>query len=264
MGEIGLTTNALRSTPPVEPLADGAIDVYLAPIGNTLTHAQRQRCEALLDADERARLLRFRIATVRDQYLGSRALTRSVLSRYTGIAPEAWRFGANAHGRPFLRSPVDQHTAALRFNLSHSGRWIALGITRGRQLGLDIEYRKRANRVLAIAERFFSDTEYQSLMRLPQARRAERFFVYWTLKEAYIKARGMGLALPLGGFSFDTDTSTRIAVRFHDAIDDDPSCWQFFLQGIDEDHQMALCVAAHPNPLTVRVRRTDPLLDAVL
>lgn len=192
-------------------------------------------CLGLLDAEEYARHRRFRHRGAQRQHLIARALVRTTLSRYAEPAPRDWRFIRNAYGRPEIADPdVD-----LRFNVSHSEGLIVCAVARRREIGVDVEHRQRRGRMADIAERFFSAREAAALRALPEARQQQRFFDYWTLKEAYIKARGMGLALPLGGFSFHLDAGA-IRISF-EGLDDDPARWHFWLLQPSASHALALC-----------------------
>ena len=106
----------------------------------------------------------------------------------------------NVHGRPeILDRPAG--VPDLRFNLSHTDGLIACAVTIGREVGVDVEHVGR-RLTHDIAGRFFAPREVADLKSLPVAEQPRVFFDYWTLKEAYIKARGFGLALPLGDFAF--------------------------------------------------------------
>jgi 4'-phosphopantetheinyl transferase len=157
----------------------------------------------LLIPDERARQRRYLFEHSRRQHLLTRVMVRSVLSRYAAVDPRAWRFGANPHGRPFIAAPA--LAAPLAFNLAHTDGLIVCLVARSAEAGVDVEYTLRRSAFAQIAQRFFSDGEAAALRALPEDAQRERFFAYWTLKEAYIKARGLGLALPLGAFAFALD-----------------------------------------------------------
>ena len=201
---------------------------------------QLARCRAMLSDEERQKTDRYYFARDRHTCLITRALVRVTLSRYDGVTPPGWRFRANAHGRPEIASP----TSTLRFNLSHTNGLIVCLVSRGREVGVDVESLDRAHRWLDLAERFFAPSEAVALRRVDVADRPTQFLEYWTLKESYIKARGLGLAIPLADFSFDLPTraSDEIRVRFTPAIDDDPARWQFTLERCGPGHLVATAV----------------------
>ncbi len=198
------------------------------------------RYRALLTEDERQKIDGFRFAADRHLTLISRVLVRTTLSRYGCIPAERWRFRRNDHGRPEIASPV----SALRFNLSHTRGLVTCLVSRERTVGVDVEPRDREGRWLELADRFFSVREAEALRRIAESERPQRFLEYWTLKESYIKARGLGLAIPLRNFSFDLPTATPDDVRMHidGAINDQPARWQFGLYSLGKRHLVATAV----------------------
>ena len=133
-------------------------------------------------------------------FVVGRALSRTMLSRYAAIQPRDWQLIIDAHGRPEL-AMRPAHVPDLRFNLSHTNGLVACAVTVGRELGIDVEHIGRPLN-FDVPERFFSQQEVEELRSLPKIDQRTVFFDYWTLKEAYIKARGLGLALPLRHFTF--------------------------------------------------------------
>lgn len=160
---------------------------------------------------------------------------RTVLSKYVDVPPEAWRFVTNEYGRPEIDEPKEARW--LKFNLSHTNGLIALIIARDREVGVDVEDRERRGRMLAVADRYFSPSEVEALRSLPTGEQLDRFFLYWTLKESYIKARGMGLAIPLSQFSFGI--ASDISIAFDPKLDDEPSSWQFTTMSFGRRHAVA-------------------------
>lgn len=212
---------------------------------------------ALLDADERARRERFLFPHSRHAFLVSHVLVRTALSRYADVDPAAWRFTANEHGRPDVIVPAGQ--PPLRFNLSHTGGMAVVGITLDADLGVDVEDRQRRGRPLMIADHFFAPPEVAALQALPdRASQLERFFDHWTLKEAYMKARGIGVSLGLSNFWYDLEAGRPLRICFGEAIVDDPSAWQLRLLEPSARHRAA--VAVRIPDLVLRVRRTTPLV----
>jgi 4'-phosphopantetheinyl transferase len=210
----------------------------------------------LLTDDERARMARLVFDRDRDAFLMTRALVRTMLSRYAPVAPAEWRFIATEYGRPeILDRPAD--LPDLRFNISHTRGMIACAVTIGREVGIDIE---DINRGLThdVAGRFFADAEVDDLHALPEHEQARVFFDYWTLKEAYIKARGFGLALPLGDFAFKLNPPHAPAISFAPALQDEPASWQFVQDWPTPEHRFALAVRRTGADLPVRMRRVVP------
>jgi 4'-phosphopantetheinyl transferase len=215
---------------------------------------------AILTPEEEARRARYYFEKHRLEYLLTRALCRGVLSRYADVAPEAWAFTANRYGRPEIASPEG---SPLRFNLTNTEGLIACLVAREREIGIDVEDTERNGETVAIADRFFSALEVAALRAVPEALQRARFFDYWTLKEAYIKARGMGLSIPLNQFSFELDPGKPIRISFDPALGDDPETWQFAQRRVGPRHLISAAVRRAGEPdLRFVVRRTIPLLPA--
>ena len=191
-----------------------------------------ERYGGLLSEEERERQARPSLQGRRREILLTRMLVRTRLSLYAEIDPKEWRFGVGERGRPFIADPVPP--CFLDFNLTHTTGMILCLVAPVAGIGVDVEYLPRRNDTAAIASHFFAPQE--------QAGLGDRFFTYWTLKEAYIKARGKGLALPLDGFWFDLD-GDEPAISFDDRIDDDPALWRFDSLELSADH---LCSVALP------------------
>jgi 4'-phosphopantetheinyl transferase len=151
-----------------------------------------------LAADEWQRANRFRFEKHRRQYVVGRGALRALLAAYLGIRPQDVQFSYGPRGKPFLAPPLD--AAGLQFNLSNSDELALAGFVRGREIGVDLEYRRPMPDCEQIAERFFSASERETLRAIPPPRKEEAFFNCWTRKEAYLKAVGEGLAAPLDSF----------------------------------------------------------------
>jgi len=194
----------------------------------------------LLTDEERQKEGRFHFARDRHRYLITRALVRTVLSRYAAVTPQDWRFTEDAYGRPLI---ANDHSAARRisFNVSHTRSLVVLGVSCERALGVDIEDFQTRRADLDVADRYFSADEVAQLRATAPQLQAARFFEYWTLKESYIKARGMGLSLPLEQFGFDLAQPQRVQIRFHPPLMDDPSRWTFWLLRAGTDHYVTVC-----------------------
>jgi 4'-phosphopantetheinyl transferase len=221
------------------------------------------RYETLLSQDERMRLGRFVVDHARREFLVGRACLRVVLAEYVGEAPERLLLSAPAHRKPELAS--SGAPARVRFNLSHTQGLIACAIAGGREVGIDVERADRAVDALELAERFFAPSEITTLRALPAEGLLRGFFECWTLKEAYVKARGLGLALPFERFWFSADAPPRIV--FAAGFDDDPVAWHFFRLQPGGQHLGAVAVgraavaAAAPAP-TLVVHDAGALLAA--
>lgn len=169
------------------------IHVWLAATDAPDAAARLDDYAAMLDTDELARCHRFRFERDRRLYLVAHALVRRALSHYAHADPSDWRFARGAHGRPEIAAPV--LPVCLRFNLSHTRGLAACVVTLDQDCGIDVESVGARRNMPAIAARMFAAPEQRDLQSLQgRAGYAERFFTYWTLREAWCKARGTGLA----------------------------------------------------------------------
>ena len=206
---------------------------------------------ALLNADERAQQQRFIPVAKQHEYLVTRVMVRTVLGKMLGLAPAALTFSVNQWGRPTLSPGLA--ASPLHFNVSHTDGLIVCLVSSSHEVGVDTELLTRAPNVLALAPRVFAPMERIELAALPIAQQAKRAVVLWTLKESYIKARGMGLALALDGFAFRFE-GAQVRLEVEPALDDDGARWQF------QTHLLgAHCVStaiAHPatQPIEIKLR----------
>ncbi len=195
----------------------------------------------LLNDDERRRADRFAFAHDRTRFVVIRGLLRVILGRYLDRSPESLDFKVNAHGKPGLdaNSNIDP---PIRFNLAHSGPWVVYALTLGREIGVDIERIRPEFGGFAIAERFFAPGEVATLRRLPEESRSLAFFHGWTRKEAYIKAKGKGLALPLDEFEVSIDPARPAALLSTLPDPLEASRWSLVEIPADPGFVAALCV----------------------
>src|ERR1700680_234009 len=152
----------------------------------------------LLEPAERERAARFKFPGPRNQFVISRALLRLALGRYLGIEAREIRFRTTKNEKPELAA--NSALNDLRFNLSHTDGATVFAITRRRQVGVDVERIRMDTNAMELAERFFSHPEVEWLRSQPASEQIPAFFTCWTGKEAYIKAHGEGLSMPLSSF----------------------------------------------------------------
>lgn len=184
--------------PPSGPLALGPDEVHVWRASLRPPPAVLARLEAHLAADERARAARFRFPEHRTAFVAGRGVQREILSRYLDVAPARLTYRTMPHGKPELDGPAAE--TGLRFNVSNSGDLALFAMTRRREIGVDLERIKRMDDGMDIARRFFSAPENAVFAALPEDARDLAFFHCWTRKEAYIKAIGEGLSMPLASF----------------------------------------------------------------
>lgn len=245
-------------------LAEDEIHLWLTEDRNIDDPELLAQYHDMLSAEEARQYQRFYFERDRHQYLVTRALTRSVLSRYAAVAPAAWQFGKLEHGRPQILNPEGQ---ALLFNLSHSAGLIVLAICRSTAprprlqpaLGVDTENIVERAPPLEICPRYFSPAEVAELRGLPAGQQPLRFFHYWTLKESYIKARSLGLALPLEQFSFHFPAHQEVSIRFDPRLEDQAERWRFWLYQYRSTHLIALCASRQATAQRLQIRHCVPL-----
>ena len=215
--------------------------------------------KALLSTPEKARYERYELVRSKRQLLLSRAMLRTVLTRY--VENEALRFDLSSHGRPELIGET-----GLSFNLSHSRDRVVVAVTRSGLVGVDVEYAARTRRVERLVERYFSKEEQSALLALAEPDRLERFYTLWALKEAYIKARGLGLAIPLADFSFTftddlqanetaDELQSSVGISFSGSLIAQPvSPWRFWCGAIaGEEYAFGLALQAIDDKTLVNV-----------
>jgi len=215
------------------------------------------RLEALLDAEERARANRFRFRHDRESYVAAHALLRAMLSDRIPVAPPRWRFTTNPQGKPEAVMPAGQ--PRLRANLSHTRGLAAVALTVDHDVGVDVEWRSRDGLTLELADRFFAPAEVAALEAMPAPRLNEGLFAFWTLKEAFIKAVGLGLSLPLDVFAFTLEPLGIDFVPGHEIA----GPWLFRRFRPTEGHAMALALR-HPAPSRVTISARPADLPALL
>ncbi|MEZ4362899.1 MAG: 4'-phosphopantetheinyl transferase superfamily protein [Kofleriaceae bacterium] len=235
-----------------EAAIEDAIDVWvIAP--EELPGEELARAEPWMTPEERARQRAFVFERHRREYLVTRGLVRAVLSRGGARAPADWTFRRNDYGRPELDPPC-----GLAFNLSNHPTLVACAVRRGPlDLGCDVEPLARGPEVLTVADSVFAPAELAELRALPATAQPDRALALWTLKEAYIKARGMGLSLPLQDFAFSFvagATARPSGIAFAPSLADDPRRWRFVC--VDAlGHRLALAFEDRGGRCAIHVRK---------
>ena len=157
------------------------------------------RLESTLAPEEKGRADRLIFRSDRDTYVATRGILRQLLGGYLNRSPADVTFHYGPRGKPTLYG--ESLERSIQFSVSHSGRMALLAFAAGRHIGIDLEFIRPTIAALEIAERYFSPQEVIELRALPGSRLAEAFFLCWTRKEAYVKAKGEGLHIPLDSFT---------------------------------------------------------------
>jgi 4'-phosphopantetheinyl transferase len=198
----------------------------------------------LLSREEQARRDRFAFAEDRRAFVAAHALLRTALSRYGGRPARDWRFETTSHGKPFLLAPPTGGPS-LAFNLSHTRTAVACAVGVGADIGVDIE--ECGSRVdVRRAQRYFTAAEQRMLAECPPEEVDARFVELWVLKEAYAKALGAGLTLPLDsfGFGFAFDAASAQGTG---GLTFDRSGWQLWLAAPYPNTRIAIASPAPPS-----------------
>tara|TARA_R110001583_G_scaffold19176_1_gene75376 strand:+ start:13726 stop:14502 length:777 start_codon:yes stop_codon:yes gene_type:complete len=218
-------------------LAEDEIHVWII---NPQKITARTDIHALLCPLEQEKVARHRLDKAKHTGLITRAFIRLLLSQYAPLGPKQWKFSVGKLGKP----EVSNMPIPLRFNLSHNNERIICALTLTKDIGCDIENLARKINVDAIAKRFFSASEYQLIKENPS-----QFFEYWTLKEAFVKATGLGISQGLETFSFeihdaqDKSNHDNISLIFNeDCKETSPENWYHHLLFPDQQHCIALSV----------------------
>jgi 4'-phosphopantetheinyl transferase len=179
-----------------------------------------------LAADERTRAKQFHFPIDRRRFIVTRGILRAILGSYLAQDPRTLQFCYSEYGKPLLASKPGSDT--LSFNVTHSDGMALYAIIRNRNVGVDLEYVSMDVAWEQIAERFFSPGEVSALRTAPRQMQQEAFFCCWTRKEAYLKARGLGLSLPLNQFDVSVTPGAPAAILSTREGDQDISCWSLF------------------------------------
>jgi len=239
-------------------LPDNEVHLFITRPGD-ITHPDLlQQYESLLSNDERAQLPNFYHQRHRHQYLVTRALQRTCLSEFCDVEPAEWKFAKGQHGKPELNHPSSQQH--LSFNLSHTAGLIICGITRSAEIGVDVEDRQRSTRAaFSSLFSYFSPAEIGQLESLPADQQKQRFFEHWTLKEAYIKARGAGFAIPLNQFGFLFGGRQTGEFFIQQELHDDADDWQFWQGCYAERYPIAIALRSDKDNVKVIAHESVPL-----
>ena len=219
-----------------------AEDVHVWKLPLDLLREKVSRLKDILSEEEKGRAERFHFTTDHNRYVIVRGTLRILLGKYLHINPADIAFIYNQYGKPLLRD------WPLQFNVSHSADLGLIAFDPALPLGVDVEWKRPDFASAKIAERFFSAGEVEELQKLPEDQIHQGFFNGWTRKEAYIKALGEGLHIPLSQFrvSLDTDSAELLATG-HDPRQ--MKRWKLYAIAVPQDYAAALMVNISRNKI---------------
>ncbi|MEZ8517040.1 4'-phosphopantetheinyl transferase superfamily protein [Vibrio cyclitrophicus] len=264
------------------------VDLWLCSLSNLNDQPDNvSQLKKRLTADEIAKVERYRMPSSQTQALYVRNYLRKVLSCYSDLRPEEWRFEYGEKGKPSLVAEQQLKTG-LNFNISHSKEHLLIAVCQieGKQvqLGVDIEHARSSTNIDSIMKHYFSDKELADLLELSKEEQRERFFDLWALKESYIKATGHGLATSLRSFSFEFSNLTEQTfpihasdfqpnlqdeirlyreIRLHNGIrldldsaeqSDVSTSWQCCLGRLDDQYRFAVTLGGNLLPMQIEMR----------
>ena len=172
--------------------------------GLSLSADTLARLASRLSEEETLKAQAFKLPALRDRYIAARGVLREALASYSAVDPATLKFGAGPYGKPAL---ID---GALHFNISHTADSLLMAIANFPDIGIDIEAVKLRRNFASLAQRCFSEREYQGWYELPTESQAEAFYRLWTKKEAFVKAVGRGIALGIEQCEFELDTGGQL------------------------------------------------------
>lgn len=233
------------SPPAKQQLSNNEIHLWsINPRQITNPH-QLNALKPLLSEAELDKVKRYRTPEAQHNALLTRAFARTVLSLYTDLNAQELKFEITEHGKPELSNS----SLPLRFNLSHNNNLIICTVCLNHDIGCDVENLSRKINVSSIARRYFSENEYLALQKLPAGTQQAKFFEYWTLKEAFVKATGLGISQGLNTFSFQIGPAEQtvfngnitLSILENSPIDNNLD-WYCCLHYPDQTHCIAICV----------------------
>ena len=251
MTEDSLVERSYRNPPPTE----SSVDLWFAVGDDVARIAGDPELAALLSPPEHARAARFRNAPDAQRFTTGRVLARMLLEQIGGRPASSWSLDPDSKGRPRLAGSFAE--TRLDFNITHTSGFVACALARDMAVGVDAEAHVDMLDVMSIAKRFFAPAEVAALEATTGADRTRTFFSIWTLKEAFVKALGGGLSIPLDSFAFDL-ASAPPACDMTGTANADPECWSFQLWEPSATHTMALAVRSGRNKrIVVRRKRFE-------
>lgn len=235
------TANTWRAPTQPQKVTCDEVHVWRAFLDQeaSIVHDMKQ----ILSTGERDRARQFYFEIDRSHYIMARGFLRVILSRYLDIDPSQLRFRYNPYGKPSLASPWDQER--LHFNVSHSDGLALYVVAHGRRVGIDLERIREDVSFELLAKHFFSPLENATLNSFPAEAKNKAFFDCWSRKEAYIKARGEGLTIPLKQFDVSLEPDEPARLLNNRIYPDDVSHWSLQEINPSRGYAAAMAVEGH-------------------
>ena len=207
---------------------------HLSPSQSQLLHLQ-----ALLSDDEIKRARQYKFLQHQEAFIAARGILRLILGRYIGASAESLSFEHGSHGKPFLTSPT---TPNYQFNVSHSQNRALYAVSLDREVGIDIECHRRPLDHHAIIQRIGSPAEKMVFSKMAPSELEQCFFACWTRKEAYVKAIGKGMTIPLSSITVSLPPSEYVTLIHIPEAEQDNLSWSMNDIFIGSDYSAALVV----------------------
>jgi len=242
--------------PPVR-FSENQVDIWCARLPDEWDSSLSDSYRKILTPEETERYARFAFEKDRRQFLLTRALVRDVLSRYLGVEPAALVFARNEYGKPALAEPLG---CPVTFSLSHTKGLSVCAVASEQMIGVDVESLQRTPGHQDIPKRFFATSEVAFLESVDKPQKSTEFLRLWTLKEAFIKARGLGLSIPLNSFEVEMITGGPPCVSFSDGNHGNASDWQFLQIRLGRTFHIAIALPMlKPKEMAVKFSTITPL-----
>ena len=235
--------------PTSEPPPPGGSEVHIWRARLDLPASRIQTLEVTLAADERRRASQFHFPTDRARFIAARGILRALLGQYLGKEPHTVQFTYNEYGKPALAE--ESKSTSILFNVTHSRNMALFAFTHIGDIGIDLEQIGTESQDYEhVAARFFSSAEVEELRTVPAERQQEAFLNGWTRKEAYIKARGLGLSLVLSQFDVSLTPGAPAKLLAIREASQEHACWSLHALAPGPDYIAALAVKGHPSVIT--------------
>lgn len=230
----------------IQDLHNG-LHIHLAQVNSSQVSSKY----AMLDATEQQRAKRFIYDKDRQLFVTAHVFLRETLSHYAPIEPADWTFQTNDYGKPAISNPGYEN---LQFNLSHTQGLVAVAVTQGKAVGVDVEQSTRNVDLQSLSRHVFAPSEVDDVLSVDEsAIQRKKFFTYWTLKEAYIKARGRGLSLPLKKFWFCPTSTNQWHLNCAPSLEDQGDQWLCHAISLSQDYFLAYVTEAPVDASAIQV-----------